>query len=163
VTPKSDFERVIAALDPAMVIVTAAAGGERAGCLVGFHAQTSIDPARYLVCISDKNRTRKVAGDSPVLAVHVVPDDRRDLAELFGGETGDEVDKFERCAWSEGPDGVPLLDDCPTRFAGRVRSVHDVGDHAGFVLEPVAGAGEGEGEEPLRLDEAEEIEPGHDA
>ena len=35
--------------------------------------------------------------------VHFVPEEAEDLAELFGGETGDEVDKFERCAWRPGP------------------------------------------------------------
>ena len=30
-----------------MVVVTTAQGDERAGCLVGFHAQSSIEPPRY--------------------------------------------------------------------------------------------------------------------
>lgn len=148
-----------------MVIVTAAAGGERAGCLVGFHTQVSIEPARYLVCISKNNRTHEVAGRAEALAVHAVPADRDDLAELFGGETGDETDKFERCEWSAGPGGVPLLDGCPARFAGRVLERLDLGDHTGFVLEPIYdGDGEGGGaEDPLRLDDADRIDPGHEA
>jgi flavin reductase (DIM6/NTAB) family NADH-FMN oxidoreductase RutF len=162
----TDFERVVAALDPAMVIVTAVAGDRRAGCLVGFHTQVSIEPPRMLVCISQKNRTHEVAEESSVLAVHLAPDERRDLAALFGGETGDELDKFERCEWTEGPDGVPLLDGCPVRFAGRVLHRRAFGDHTGFLLAPLEeGVGEEgrEGEEPLRLEQAEEIDPGHEA
>ena len=163
----SDFERVADALDPAMVIVTAAAGGERAGCLVGFHTQVSIDPPRMLVCISNKNRTHEIAEEASVLAVHLVPDERKDLAELFGGETGDELDKFERCEWTEGPDGVPLLDGCPQRFAGRILHRREFGDHTGVLLAPVEEEGAAEetraGGEPLRLDQAEEIDPGHEA
>jgi flavin reductase (DIM6/NTAB) family NADH-FMN oxidoreductase RutF len=132
-----DFERVAGALDPAMVIVTASTGERRGGCLVGFHTQVSIDPARLLVCISQNNRTHDVAAEASVLAVHVVPDGQEELADLFGGETGDDVDKFERCAWSAGPGGVPLLDGCPDRFAGRVLARQDLGDHTGFVLAPV--------------------------
>src|SRR5688500_14317880 len=107
-------------LDYPMFIVTAAAGGERSGCLIGFATQASIDPARFMICLSDKNRTYRVAQGTDVLGVHVVPADRDDLAELFGSLTGDEVDKFERCDWHDGPEGVPIVDGCPNWFAGRV-------------------------------------------
>ena len=72
-----------------------------------------------------------------MLGVHCVPADAPALAELFGGETADEVDKFERCAWHEGPDGVPLLDDCSNRFVGRAVERIDAGDHTVYLLEPV--------------------------
>jgi flavin reductase (DIM6/NTAB) family NADH-FMN oxidoreductase RutF len=164
VSELTDFERVASALDPAMVIVTAAAGGRKGGCLVGFHTQVSIDPPRMLVCISQRNHTHGVAEEASVLAVHVVPQERREIAELFGGETDDEVNKFERCGWAEGPQGVPMLDDCPIRFAGRILHMESFGDHTAFVLAPVRGGDARGGEEaPLRLDQAEEIDPGHDA
>jgi flavin reductase (DIM6/NTAB) family NADH-FMN oxidoreductase RutF len=41
------------------------------------------------------------------LVVHFVPEQAEELALLFGGETGDEVDKFARCEWRPGPDGDP--------------------------------------------------------
>src|SRR5690349_14969423 len=103
-----------------MLIVTAVAGGERSGCLIGFATQTSIHPPRFLVCVSQKNHTHGVAGRATHLGVHVVPEQATAVAELFGGETGDEVDKFARCAWREGPHGVPLLDACPSRLVGEV-------------------------------------------
>ena len=162
--PESDFDKVARTLDPTMVIVTAAAGERKGGCLVGFHTQVSIDPPLALVCVSKENHTHDIAAEASILAVHVVPDQRRELAELFGGETGDEVNKFERCTWTAGPDGVPLLEDCPVRFAGRIVHKRSFGDHTGFLLAPVDG-GDPHGEEqaPLRLDEAEEIDPGHEA
>ena len=40
--------------------------------------------------------------------MHFVPADGEEIAELFGSETGDEVDKFARCAWHEGPAGLPI-------------------------------------------------------
>ncbi|HEY3020115.1 MAG TPA: flavin reductase, partial [Solirubrobacteraceae bacterium] len=90
------FNAVVGDLDYPMFIVTAAAAGERAGCLVGFATQTSIDPARFLVCVSRRNRTYGVACAARALGVHVVPAGASALAELFGGETGDDVDKFAR-------------------------------------------------------------------
>src|SRR3954466_64447 len=106
--PPETVHRLVADLDYPMFIVTTAAGGERAGCLVGFAGQASIDPSRFLVFLSEKNRTCRVAREATHLAVHFVPADRDDLAELFGGETGDEVDKFARTDWHEGAAGMPL-------------------------------------------------------
>ena len=55
------FQEMVAGLDIPMFVVTAASGGERSGCLVGFSTQTSIDPPRFLVCISRANHTFGVA------------------------------------------------------------------------------------------------------
>src|SRR4051794_41781759 len=58
--PAHAVHELIDELDYPMFIVTVAAGGERAGCLVGFATQCSINPPRFLVCLSDKNRTFRV-------------------------------------------------------------------------------------------------------
>src|SRR5690348_6057711 len=93
-------------LDYPMFIVTARREDELAGCLVGFATQCSIDPLRFIVCLSDKNRTFRVAQEVDTLAVHAVPEGADEVAEHFGSQTGDEVDKFASVSWSEGPDGV---------------------------------------------------------
>jgi flavin reductase (DIM6/NTAB) family NADH-FMN oxidoreductase RutF len=149
-------------LDYPMFIVTAAAGGERAGCLVGFATQCSIDPLRFIVCLSDKNRTFRVAREASLLVVHLVPEGADELAELFGSQTGDSVDKFARCAWTPGPEGTPVLDDCGNWFAGRILERLDVGDHRAFVLEPLRGADD-PGEGAFTFQEAKWIDPGHEA
>lgn len=156
------FNALVGDLDYPMFIVTATAGGERAGCLVGFATQCSIDPPRFLACISDKNRTCRVASRAQVLAVHFVPEDADDLAELFGGRTGDAIDKFATVDWESGPHGVPLLRRCRNRFVGRVLERVDVGDHVAFLLQPVA-AERGHPVEPFPFHRARRIEPGHEA
>ena len=156
------FQRLVAQLDYPMFIATVAAGDERAGCLIGFATQCSIHPARFLAGISDKNRTFRVARGAGSMAIHLVPERAAELAELFGGETGDEVDKFERSAWRPGPEGVPLLDDCPNRFVGRILERIDFGDHMGVVLEPFL-AEEDEQSGQLGFHRAKRIEPGHEA
>ena len=161
-TAERTFQRLVAQLDYPMFIATVTAGGERAGCLVGFATQCSIHPPRFLAGISDKNHTYRVAQDAEHVGVHFVPEDEDDLAELFGGETGDEVDKFERCAWRPGPGDVPLLDDCPNHFVGRIVERVDFGDHTGMVLEPFH-ADEDEASGQLGFHRAKRIEPGHEA
>ena len=40
------FDAIMGSLDTPLVVVTTAAHGERAGCVVGFHSQCSITPRR---------------------------------------------------------------------------------------------------------------------
>jgi flavin reductase (DIM6/NTAB) family NADH-FMN oxidoreductase RutF len=158
----STFDALVADLEYPMFIVTARAGDEPLGCLVGFATQTSIDPPRFAVCLSHANRTYRLGREAEHLGVHCVPAHAADLAELFGGQTGDDVDKFARAAWHEGPEGVPLLDECPNRFVGRVLWRADAGDHDAFLLEPIA-AERGTAEGEFTFHRAKRIDPGHDA
>jgi flavin reductase (DIM6/NTAB) family NADH-FMN oxidoreductase RutF len=161
---KTALHRLAAGLDSPMVIVTAAApDGRRSGCLVGFWTQCSIDPPRVLACVSKANHTFPVATEAPVLAVHWLAEDDRGLAELFGGETGDEVDKFERCSWRPGPAEVPVLDGVKGWVAGPVVGRFDVGDHVAFVIEPEAGAADDPSAGQLGFQAVKTLEPGHDA
>jgi flavin reductase (DIM6/NTAB) family NADH-FMN oxidoreductase RutF len=155
------FQSLAGRLDYPMLIATTIGAGERAGCLVGFATQTSIDPPRFLACISEMNRTYRVAQDATTLAVHLVPHDRRDLAELFGGETGDDRDKFDAAPWHDGPEGVPVLEGCPSWFAGRILDRIPLGDHTGHLLEPFGGHDAGDAW--FGFQEAKGIHPGHEA
>jgi flavin reductase (DIM6/NTAB) family NADH-FMN oxidoreductase RutF len=171
------FDAVAGALDTAMVVVTAAAGEERDGCLVGFHSQAGIHPRRYVVWLSVANRTYRLAKGATHLAVHALGADDHALAARFGAQTGDdpEVDKLADLEWMEGPDGVPVLGALPVRFVGRVLATLEVpdGDHVGFVLRPVAAPEAREAlasaqdaaraRRPLRLGEVQDLSAGHDA
>jgi len=155
------FTSLMGELDYPMFIVTTVAGdGERSGCLIGFATQISITPPRFLVGLSEKNHTYRVAQRAEYVAVHFVPADGEAIAELFGSETGDEVDKFARCAWHEGPAGLPILDDLPNWFAGHIRERVPAGDHDALILEPIAAEREAE-EQELTFHRAKRIEPGH--
>ncbi|HEY9244451.1 MAG TPA: flavin reductase, partial [Streptosporangiaceae bacterium] len=90
------FGTLMSALDPPLIVVTAAAAGERAGCLVSFHTQSSMTPPRYCVLLSKANHTYGVALRASHLAIHFLAAGDLPLAELFGGQTGDTVDKFAR-------------------------------------------------------------------
>ena len=155
------FQDLVSQLDYPMLVVTAGAAGERSGCLVGFHTQCSLDPVRYLVCISRANHTFGVAGTSTHLGVHVLDRSDRSLAALFGEETGDEVDKFAACRWHD-VRGVPVLDDVPAWFVGRVLDRAPLGDHVGYVLEPVEAHAD-RGLRQLGFQQVKAMTPGHPA
>lgn len=135
------FHDEMATLDGPMVVVTARAGDDRAGCLVGFHTQASIDPARYLVCLSTKNHTYATATRSTHLAVHFLADHHFAVAERFGAACGAEIDKFAGLGFRDGPGGAPILDDCAHWFVGAVLGTLPIDDHVAFGLEPVASGG----------------------
>jgi flavin reductase (DIM6/NTAB) family NADH-FMN oxidoreductase RutF len=157
------WDRVVDLLDYPMYVVTTVTRDGRAGCLVGFATQASIDPPRWLVGISDKNHTYRVAREADRLAVHVLGESDRDLAALFGEQTGDDVDKFAQCAWHDGPEGVPILDDAVAWFSGPILSRDPVGDHVAHLIEiDAADVLQPEGA-LLTFSAVRDFRPGHEA
>jgi flavin reductase (DIM6/NTAB) family NADH-FMN oxidoreductase RutF len=156
------FDTLMSSLDPPLVVVTTAVDGERAGCLVGFHAQTSIDPMRYCVWISEAADTYRLALRSTHLAVHFLSTDDLPLAARFGTLTGDEVDKFAGLPVVEDKHGVPLLTEVPNRLVVRRSALLDEGgDHVCLTTEAVEAHAAGPFT-PLRLSQAKHLDPGHD-
>jgi flavin reductase (DIM6/NTAB) family NADH-FMN oxidoreductase RutF len=157
------FDSLMASVDNPMIIVTTAVAGERAGCLVGFHSQSAIDPERYCIWLSKANHTYRLALRSSYLAVHFLTTDDLDVAEHFGTLTGDDVDKFEGVATRAGADGVPLLERCPHRMVvRRVALLDEGGDHVCLSSECVDAETTGRFE-PLRLSAVEHLQPGHES
>jgi flavin reductase (DIM6/NTAB) family NADH-FMN oxidoreductase RutF len=157
-----EFQRMVGSLDYPIYVVTTAAGHDKDGCVVGFATQCSIHPPLYLVCISDKNRTFEIAARAETMVVHMLPEDRKDLAELFGGETADDEDKLAQVEWTEGPGGAPRIKGLYSWFGAEIKQRLNLGgDHAGYVIAPVAASHDGT--PPwLSFQSAKDIEPGHE-
>lgn len=176
-TAEQVFDRITQTIDAPLVVVTAADGDERAGCVVGFHTQCSLDPLRYALWLSKANRTYRVALRSEYLGVHLLAAADRQLGMWFGGHSGDDVDTFSGVDVDPGPGGLPLLRQARARFAGRrVSLFDDGGDHACFIVEVGPGPGPdsapapgpegattaGSDAELLRVSDLSNIEPGHE-
>lgn len=159
-----NLDAFVGGLDLPMFVVTTVhpRSGERAGCLVGFSTQCAIDPDRFLACLSHSNHTYRTARDARLLAVHGLSSGQRDLAALFGTQTGDTVDKFDRCAWRPGPSGLPILADCPRWFVGEVIQLVPLGNHTGFLLSPVEAHGDPD-PAPLMFSAVRDLDAGHPA
>jgi flavin reductase (DIM6/NTAB) family NADH-FMN oxidoreductase RutF len=157
------FDRLVAMLDYTMFVVTTQAGGHPSGCLVGFATQTSMQPPRFLVGLSKNNHTTRVAARSEYLAVHVLARSQIELAHLFGGQTGDEVNKFDDCSWHAGPEGMPILDDAAAWFVGKTLERFDLGDHLGYLLQPITGDSVDGADALVSFKDVADMEPGHEA
>jgi flavin reductase (DIM6/NTAB) family NADH-FMN oxidoreductase RutF len=157
------FDSLMASLDAPMAVVTTAVAGERAGCLIGFHAQSALAPERYAVWLSKANHTYRLALRSTHLAVHFLTQDDLDVAEHFGTLTGDDVDKFEGVRTTPGPDDVPLIVRCPHRLVvRRVALLDEGGDHVCVTTESVDATTAG-AFTPLRLSQVDHLVPGHES
>jgi flavin reductase (DIM6/NTAB) family NADH-FMN oxidoreductase RutF len=154
------FDQLMAMLDHPVFVVTTQADGQPSGCLVSFATQVSEQPSRFLVGISKRSYACEVASRSGYLAVHVLLQRHRVLAELFGSQTGGQTSKSDPCSWRSGPWGMPILDDSAAWFVGRTLNQMDFGDHVGYLLEPVATWAPESTEDLLYLSDFDDLEPG---
>ena len=161
-TAGGELGDILAALDYPMYVVTTRSGADRAGCLVGFTTQTSIDPQRFLVCISKANATARTVDAATHVAVHLIGKTDMDLARLFGEESEDWTEKFVHCRWHDGPYDVPVLDSAAAWFVGEIVDRFDVGDHTGLLVAPVAAGGRPTAD-ILTFQQVKDFDPGHPA
>jgi flavin reductase (DIM6/NTAB) family NADH-FMN oxidoreductase RutF len=159
-----DVSALLRSMNAPLIVLTAAANDQTAGCVVGFHSQCSIEPVRYALWVSKANYTFRVAMFATHLAIHFLDVTDHELAAWFGGTSGDEVDKLASVGWSPGPAGVPLLDGCPNRLVLRRTTAWDDGcDHVCLVGEPVDVSIGDQPITPMRLTDADDIDAGHPA
>jgi flavin reductase (DIM6/NTAB) family NADH-FMN oxidoreductase RutF len=155
------FGTVMASADPPLIVLTTAAEDERAGCLVGFHAQSSIEPQHYCVWLSKANHTYRVGLRAKHFAVHFLTVADLSLAERFGTLSGEDMDKFEGIDIDLDENGVPLLKACPNRFSlERLALLDDGSDHVCLTAR-VSSAHTAGSFEPLRVSSAIHLDPGH--
>jgi flavin reductase (DIM6/NTAB) family NADH-FMN oxidoreductase RutF len=160
---KNRFDRIVATVDGPMIVVTTASQEHVAGCLVGFHTQSSIDPRRYTLWLSKANHTYRVGLRASAFALHFLDSADLDLAERFGTTTGERADKFAGLAWTEGLGGAPLLERCPNRVeAERVAILDDGSDHVCVTTSPIRASGDGKFT-ALRLSAVAHLQASHDS
>lgn len=155
------FGTLMAAANPPLIVVTTAAEGELAGCLVGFHVQSSIEPEHYCVWLSKANHTYRVSLRATHFGVHFLTADDLSLAERFGSQSGEDTDKFADLDVELDQHGVPQLAACPNRMLlERITVLDDGGDHVCLTAR-VFSAHTGGSFVPLRVSDATHLDPGH--
>jgi flavin reductase (DIM6/NTAB) family NADH-FMN oxidoreductase RutF len=144
-----------------MIIVTTATETERGGCLVGFHAQSSIEPQRYSIWLSKANHTYRLALRATHFGLHYLTNQDMQLAELFGTLSGDDLDKFERTPHTLANGQVPVLDACANRLvAKKVAILDEGGDHVCISTEPISAQANAD-YQPMRLSSVVHLSAGH--
>ena len=155
------FGTLMASVDPTLIVLTTAVGSESAGCLVGFHMQSSIKPQHYCVWLSKANHTYRVGLRAGSFAVHFLTTADLAVAEHFGTLSGDDTDKFADFDVDLDSHGVPFLKACPNQMSlERIAVLDDGSDHVCLTTR-VRSARSGEHFRPLRLSSASHLVPGH--
>ena len=155
------LDDLMGSVDSPLIVVTTSAEGERAGCLVGFHSQASIDPEHYCFWLSEANHTYRVALRADHFAVHFPTTADSELARFFGSRSGSETDKFAGLDFTVTEDGVPLLADLPNRLiVERIAMLDDGSDHVCLTARVIA-IEFGQSFTPLRPSQLGDLKPGH--
>ena len=157
------FSSLMASVDPPLIVLTTAAEGERAGCLVGFHAQSSITPEHYCVWLSKANHTYRVGLRAAHFTVHFLTAQDLARAERFGTLTGEDTDKFAGVDFELDEHGVPLQESCQNWISlERIAKLDDGGDQVCMTTRDSSAQTEAVFE-PLPLSGADHLDPGHDS
>ena len=155
------FDALMALIDPPLIVLTTCAEEQWAGCLVGFHAQSSITPQHYSVWLSKANHTYRVGLRAAHFAVHFLTAEDLALAERFGTLTGEDTDKFAGLDVDPDQNGVPRLGACQNWMSlHRIAILDDGGDHVCLTTRLSSAHTDGDFV-PLRLSSAAHLDPGH--
>lgn len=157
------FDSLTSASDPAVIVVTTAAEGVRAGCLVGYHAQSSMVPQHYSVWLSKANHTYRTGLRAAHFAAHFLTQDDLDLAELFATVSGEDRDKFADLEVGTADSGVPVIRQLPHHMLlERTAVLDDGGDHVCVAARVLRSRTTGPFA-PLRISDVAHLRPGRAA
>ena len=156
------FEGLVGELEYPMFIVTARVGGEPLGCLVGFTTQASIDPPRFIACLSHQNRTyRARQGRARRSACTRCPPTRTTSRSCSAARPRTRRTSSRARRGTKGPRACRSSSAARTGSSAASWRATDAGDHDAFLLEPIAGSSTEEDE--FTFHRAKRIDPGHEA
>jgi len=108
------------------VVTTLDATGKPAAMTVNSFASVSLDPPLVLWSVDKYSRLFEAFSNTPYFAVHILRHDQQYLAKRFSD------DRDNVCAgmtFSEGENGLPILDDVSVSLQCNVVNRHEEGDH----------------------------------
>lgn len=159
--PRNAFDDLMGSANAALLVVTTAVDDVRAGCLVGYHAQASMDPQHYSFWLSKANYTYRAGLLATHFAVHFLTEHDHDLAEHFASRSGQDTDKFADIAVETGAHGLPYVTALPNRMVvERISILDDGGDHVCVTARVIDAESDGHFT-PLRLTDISDVKPAH--
>jgi flavin reductase (DIM6/NTAB) family NADH-FMN oxidoreductase RutF len=142
---------VLAATDPPLWLVTAAAEGRRGGCIATFAMGASIVPRmpRVMLGLATHHHTWQLVEASDAFCLHLLGEADAELVWRFGGATGHDRDKLAGFDTTRGETGAPRLDAGLGWLDCRVEARLGSGDRTIYLAAVVDGACRADGT-PLR-------------
>src|SRR5690625_4709009 len=112
----SAFDDLVGSANAALLVVTTAVDDVKAGCLVGYHNQSSMSPRQYSFWLSKANHTYRVGLLATHFVVHFLTEHDYDLAERFAATSGQNTDKFADLSVEPDEFGLPLITALPNQM-----------------------------------------------
>ena len=157
------FYDLMGSANSALLVVTTAVDGVKAGCMVGYHAQASMSPQHYSFYLSKANHTYRVGLLATHFAVHFLTEHDYDMAKHFASTSGQDTDKFADLAVETGEHGLPFVVALPNRMVvEQISILDDGGDHVCVTTRVVSAESDGHFT-PLRLTDVSDLKPAHGA
>jgi flavin reductase (DIM6/NTAB) family NADH-FMN oxidoreductase RutF len=114
------------------VVTTRDADARPQGITVSAFSSLSLDPPLVLLCIDRRAFVHDFFQASGVFVVNILAADQEELSRLFASRA---PDKFEGLGYTQGIDGVPVLDHALATIECRLRYTYEGGDHTIIVGE----------------------------
>ncbi len=118
-----------------VAIVTSKRKNDVNGLSVAWMTQVSYSPPLVMVCVGKEKYTHEFIEDSGVFAINILSERQRDVAKLFGLQSGRTSNKFNEIGYDLKKSGAPILKDCLAYVDCTVHKSIDVGDTTLFVGE----------------------------
>ncbi|MFJ3583393.1 flavin reductase family protein [Streptomyces sp. NPDC090127] len=139
----SDLLRSVFRLHAAGVAVITAHGDRPVGFTATSLTSVAADPPLLSFGVGTASSSWPVLSEAEHIGVHILGEHQHALAATFARSGADRFGGATR--WSEGPEGVPVLDGVLAWLVCRVVARVPAGDHRIVIAEPVAGGPAGEG------------------
>ncbi|WP_372886733.1 flavin reductase family protein [Shimia sp.] len=126
-----DYRDALGCFATGVTIVTAPSATGGIGMTANSFSSISLTPPLVLWSPSKTSLRYPLFRDARHFAIHVMRADQKELALEFSRRG----DAFDQTRMRLGANGVPLIEDCLTRFECVTTTLHDGGDHAIIVGE----------------------------
>jgi len=113
-------------------------GDEISASSVTWVTQSSFSPPLVAVGLRIDSGPYHIIRDSGIFALHIVPEEEKELASSFFRHAQVVEDRINGHAFTIHPEyNVPILEEPPAYLIGQVRTVPEIGDHHLVIAEVV--------------------------
>lgn len=132
---RHSFRDAMSQLASAVTIVTT--NGEAGRCGMTASAVTSVtdSPPTILVCVNRSSRACAIFQKNSVVCINVLSAEQEEMAKHFAGMTDMEMcARFALDGWSDGNDGLPILEGALANLQGRITHTQEIGSHNVYMV-----------------------------
>lgn len=127
-----DFRSVIGRFASGVTVVTTMVGKQRFGSTASAFTSLSLEPPMVLICLNRQTRTAAAVAESGQFGLSILAEEQAALAAHFASKA---PDKFDGIGVTDGPGGLPLLNNALAHLECAVTEAVPGGTHTVFLAE----------------------------